>query len=247
MIPMVLFAKNIGSRPVNLLIAWLVLLLLVTPITWIIFQQRKDKILQLRGVQKVLEKSKADLQFLKSQINPHFLFNTLNNLYALALDNSEKTPEVIERLSGILDYILYRCKANYVPVRKEIELLENYIALEKIRYGKRVVVNFDHQVDTEANIAPLLLLTFVENAFKHGVSQELKKAEIEISLVTEETDILFSIQNTKPKNSPENSSEEPLGLKNVRQQLELLYPGSHDLSVSEKQECYEARLKLKRK
>lgn len=204
----------------------------------------RQKILKLNEQKRI-----AELTALRNQLNPHFLFNTLNNLYALALENSKKTPEVIERLSDILDYILYRCKANYVPLQKEIELLENYIALEKIRYGKRVAVNFDHRTDTEANIAPLLLLTFVENAFKHGVSQELKKAEIEISLVTDGSDILFSIRNTKPEISPETNlkHEEPLGLKNVRHQLELLYPGSHDLTISEKEDCFESLLKLKRK
>lgn len=204
----------------------------------------RQKLLKLNEQKKI-----AELTALRNQLNPHFLFNTLNNLYALALDKSEKTPEVIERLSDILDYILYRCKAEYVPVAKEIGLIENYIALEKIRYGNRVTINFDHKIDAEAKIAPLLMLTFVENAFKHGVSQELKKAKIEISLTANESDILFSILNTKPNNSPGQHPEHgaPLGLKNVRQQLDLLYPKSHNLTIDDAADCYRARLKLKRK
>ncbi len=208
------------------------------------FYKNQQKFLKLNEQKKI-----AELTALRNQLNPHFLFNTLNNLYALALEKSDKTPEVIERLSDILDYILYRCKENYVPVQKEIELIENYLSLEKIRYGNRVKVNFDHTVEPQVKIAPLLLLTFVENAFKHGVAQELKKAEINISLTTDKTHLLFLICNTKPNNAIEKNpeNEEPLGLKNVKQQLELLYPNSHELTINDKEHSYEAALKLKRK
>ena len=186
---------------------------------------------------------------MRNQLNPHFLFNTLNNIYALALEKSDKTPEVIERLSDILDYILYRCKESYVPVQKEIELIENYLSLEGIRYGNRVTVDFDYKVEQQVEIAPLLLLTFVENAFKHGVTQELKKAKIDISLTTDDSGILFSIYNSKPgKTLAKNPGDEkPLGLKNVEQQLELLYPDSHELKLSDKEDRYEVTLRLKRK
>ncbi len=208
------------------------------------FYKNQQKFSKLNEQKKI-----AELTALRNQLNPHFLFNTLNNLYALALEKSDKTPEVIERLSDILDYILYRCKENYVPVQKEIELIENYISLEKIRYGGRVAVNFYQTADPNVRIAPLLLLTFVENAFKHGVTQELKKAEINISLTTDQSDLLFSISNSKPNNaigkSPEN--EEPLGLRNVNQQLGLLYPNSHELTISDKEHNYQVVLKLKRK
>jgi len=208
------------------------------------FYRNQQRFLKLNEQKKI-----AELSALRNQLNPHFLFNTLNNLYALALNKSEKTPEVIERLSDILDYILYRCKEKYVPVRKEIGLIENYIALEKVRYGDRVTVNFEYTVGPEAKIAPLLLLTFVENAFKHGVSQELKQAEIKIRLTMEDTDILFSIQNTKPKNSPEPhpEDEEPLGLNNVRQQLELLYQNSHHLVIDDTEGHYKIQLRLQQK
>jgi len=194
------------------------------------------------------QKKTVELTALRNQLNPHFLFNTLNNLYALALDKSDRAPEVIDRLSNILDYILYRCKENYVPIAKEIGLIENYLSLEKVRYGNRVMVNFEHQVDPKTRIAPLLLLTFVENAFKHGVVQELKKAEINISLTTEANQIVFSIYNSKPGTIPMKSeSGEHLGIKNVEQQLELLYPNSYELTINDVECSYEVVLRLGRK
>jgi len=205
------------------------------------FYKNQQKFSKLNEQKKI-----AELTALKNQLNPHFLFNTLNNLYALAVDKSDKTPEVIERLSDILDYILYRCKENYVSIQKEIGLIENYLSLEKIRYGNRVEVNFTYPVGAEVKIAPLLLLTFVENAFKHGVSQELKKAEIKISLIINNTDILFSIYNSKPSSTYGNNlkKEDPLGLKNVKQQLELLYPNKHEVIIRNERDCYEVKLRL---
>ncbi len=205
------------------------------------FYKNQQKFLKLNEQKKITE-----LTALKNQLNPHFLFNTLNNLYALTLDKSDKAPEVIERLSNILDYILYRCKENFVPIQKEIELIENYLTLEKIRYGNRVAINFDHQIENEVKIAPLLLLTFVENAFKHGVSQELEQAKIEIFLNLKNDDIIFSIFNSKPNIPAEiqPNNEEHLGLKNIRKQLDLLYLDSYDLQISEKEEIYSVVLKL---
>jgi LytS/YehU family sensor histidine kinase len=208
------------------------------------FYKNQQKFLKLNEQKKI-----AELTALRNQLNPHFLFNTLNNLYALALDKSDRAPEVIERLSSILDYMLYRCKDNYVSIQKEIELIENYLSLEKVRYGERVRIDFHHQVDPYSKIAPLLLLTFVENAFKHGVTQELKNAKIKLSLTTSNNDVLFSIINSKPSNAivSHNQVEEPLGLTNVRQQLTLLYPDSHELTINNKLNSYEAILRLSRK
>lgn len=208
------------------------------------FYKNQQKFLKLNEQKKI-----AELTALRNQLNPHFLFNTLNNLYALALDKSDRTPEVIERLSDILDYILYRCKENYVPVQKEIELIENYLSLEKIRYGNRVTVHFEHKVNPEVKIAPLLVLALVENAFKHGVTQELRKAKIGISLTTNTTEVLFSICNSKPNTSIDEKleSDEPLGLKNVKQQLKLLYPNSHELKIIDKEDTFKVKLRLKQR
>lgn len=193
------------------------------------------------------QKKEAELSALKHQLNPHFLFNTLNNLYSLALKKSDKTAEVIERLSGILDYILYRCNEDFVPIANEVKLIENYLALEKVRYGQRVAIQFSNTIEDNVKIAPLLLLTFIENAFKHGVSQELKLAEILIDLRVDPHEIVFSISNTKPVASSTTASKnEAIGLNNIKQQLDLLYPSAYDLQIDEQDDRYSVLLKLAR-
>ncbi len=207
------------------------------------FYRNQQKLLKINEQKKI-----AELSALKQQLNPHFLFNTLNNLYSLALEKSERTPEVIERLSDMLDYMLYRTKDKFVLLQKEIELIENYLALEKIRYGNRVAITFAYEKLSDIKIAPLLLLTFIENAFKHGVRQELKQASIDISLKLAGEDILFKIKNTKPNSVTESENrEEALGLKNVKRQLELLYPNAYDLQLSDEESTYTVQLKLERK
>lgn len=192
------------------------------------------------------QKKTTELNLLKHQLNPHFLFNTLNNLYALALKKSDKTPSVIAKLSEILDYILYQCKDNYVPLSKEIELLENYITLEKIRYGNRVEVRFEKKIIADVKIAPLLLLTFVENAFKHGISQELAKGTIHLEINATKNEIVFVSKNTKPKAHLEkmNAEKSAIGIQNIKKQLELLYPNNHDLMIHNNELTYEVVLKL---
>jgi len=192
------------------------------------------------------QKRTSELNALKNQLNPHFLFNTLNNLYALALKKSDKTPEVIAKLSEILDYILYQCQSKYVPLKNEVALLHNYIDLEKVRYGNRVNVNFDKDITSDAKIAPLLLLTFLENAFKHVVSQEISTASIDISIKGDTRNIKFKIENTKPGISENNdtSDREAIGLKNIEKQLNLLYPNNYKLEVTNKRERYSVNLKI---
>lgn len=204
------------------------------------YQNQKD-VMALKEQKKTTE-----LNLLKHQLNPHFLFNTLNNLYTLALKKSDKTPEVIAKLSDILDYMLYQCQDKYVPLEKEIELLENYIALEKVRYSNRVEVVFEKQINHSVKIAPLILLTFVENAFKHGVSQELEKGTINLYLSTHANGIHFKLKNTKPSSyqavdTNENSS---IGMQNIEKQLGLLYPNRYTLHVENATEDYTLELKL---
>ncbi len=204
------------------------------------FYKNQQKYLQLNEQKKI-----AELSALKNQLNPHFLFNTLNNLYALALKKSDKTPEVISKLSDILDYMLYRCNDQFVSLRKEIELIDNYLALEEIRYGKRVHVSFTTAIEEEQKIAPLLLLTFIENAFKHGVSQELNQATLHIDLKATKESIHFSIENTIPAAGVyEQASKEAIGLKNVSKQLELLYPDTHQLKIDKKERVYKVQLNI---
>ncbi|WP_103068251.1 sensor histidine kinase [Aquimarina sediminis] len=190
------------------------------------------------------QKKTAELTALKNQLNPHFLFNTLNNLYALALKKSDDTTKVIQKLSNILDYILYRCNENYVSLDKEIDLIENYLSLEKIRYADRVKISFSKNVTGQEKIAPLLLLTFIENAFKHGVKEEINQASIEINISKKDEQLIFNVKNSKPTRTNISVNKESIGLKNIKKQLELLYPKAYDLIIENKSNSFSANLKL---
>ncbi len=205
------------------------------------FYQTQNKLLRLNE-----QKRQAELDALKNQLNPHFIFNTLNNLYALALKKSDQTPMVIEKLSNILDYILYRCNDKFVSLKNEILLIENYIDLEKIRYGERMHVSFDYQVENDVNIAPLILLTLLENACKHSTSEELNKSIIVIQLHTTENRISFSIENSKPAHLKQNNKQQgKIGLSNMRKQLDILYPETHNLKILETKDKYRIDLEIK--
>ncbi len=223
----------------------------ISNITWVVFPSIILIAIKYYRDQKDLielkeQKKTTELNLLKNQLNPHFLFNTLNNLYALALKKSDKTPEVIAKLSEILDYMLYQCKDNYVSISKEIELLENYIALEKVRYGNRVAVIFEKNIQNNVNIAPLILLTFVENAFKHGISQELNKGLIKLYVSTSEKEIVFKLKNSKPKTAIETivNDKKSIGMQNTEKQLDLLYPKAYHLEINNTVLEYTLELKL---
>jgi two-component system LytT family sensor kinase len=175
----------------------------------------------------------SELQFLKSQINPHFLFNNLNNLYAHAIEGSEKTPEIILELSDVLRYMLYDCKAEYVSLKKELEHLENFIRISELQIGERGKVTFDAKtVGGDFRIAPLILIVFVENAFKHSTSSQSDQIHIEVSLdVSASGRLQFHCQNSFREDSNVEELSKGIGLANVRKRLELLYPGKHELKV----------------
>jgi len=201
---------------------------------------------QLEVLQK--EKATAELNFLKAQIHPHFLFNTLNNLYALTLEKSDKAADVVARLSEMLDYMLYQGKEDKVRICREVELLENYMDLEQLRYGDRLQLNFDHKIgDSEIFIAPLILVSIVENAFKHGVSGILQKAVIKIELTAEKGNIHFRVFNTKSAVAQQDvmNYKQGIGLKNVHRQLELIYPKKYSWNIDEREDSYEVNLWIK--
>lgn len=202
------------------------------------YYRRQQENLTLRE-----QKKSAELNALRNQLNPHFLFNTLNNLYALAIKKSDQTPEVIAKLSEILDYILYRCKKSFVPIEGEVNLLQNYISLEKVRYGQRVAITFNTNIERNLEIAPLLLLTFLENAFKHGVAQEIELATIDINLKTSANQIDFEICNSVSAHkgsTAQNASG--IGLVNVKKQLQLLYGSHYQLTVKDLGSEFKVRL-----
>ncbi|MBL4673694.1 MAG: histidine kinase, partial [Arenicella sp.] len=171
------------------------------------FYQKQQALLRIRE-----QKRTAELDALKNQLNPHFIFNTLNNIYALALKKSDQTAVAIEKLSGILDYVVYRCTDKYVSLDAEVKLIEDYIALEKIRYGKRLNVSFEKRITTPKEIAPLLLLTLLENACKHSTQEELNQAQVVIQLETTEVGIMAKISNSKPKTVSPNIGQDKVGL-----------------------------------
>ncbi len=189
------------------------------------------------------QKQAAELNALKTQLNPHFIFNTLNNIYSLAINGSSHTAEAVAKLSGIFDYVLYRCNERFVSLNAGLEMIENYIALETLRYGERVTVKLTNQITQPTQVAPLLYLTLVENAFKHGVSQELNHASINISFKQiQQNDVFFEINNSKPDNSPKRYNNEPIGLANLKRQLKLIYPERHKLTITETENNYAVRL-----
>lgn len=193
------------------------------------------------------EKTEAELNFLKAQIHPHFLFNTLNNLYTLTLQKSDLAPTTVVKLSEMLDYMLYQCNDPQVPIHKEVQLLNNYIDLERLRYGERLDFSFNESIDRpDAAIAPLILLSLVENAFKHGVSGAIKKPTVRISLKVNTGKLDMEVFNTKPMKQQADPAgyKEGIGVSNIKRQLELVYTGRYELDVVEKDDSYQVNLHI---
>lgn len=188
----------------------------------------------------------SELQFLKSQINPHFLFNNLNNLYSYALENSPKTPKLILELSGVLRYMLYDCKAAFVPLNVEIQQLENFIHLNELQIEERGSVKFDkEEISTTNKIAPLILTVFVENAFKHSSSSQ--ENNIEVLIKTElkaDGNFVFTCENTFGEYTNTDDLSKGIGLKNVSKRLELMYPNAHQLDINADNNRYTVNLTI---
>lgn len=191
----------------------------------------------------------SELQFLKTQINPHFFFNTLNSLYSLTLKKSDLAPEIVIKLSDMMRYMLYECNEKKVKLSNEILYLQNYLDLEKLRQGSSIDIKFDIKGDTEDKfIAPLLLIPFLENAFKHSVhtGQDIKRY-VHINLNVDNADLNFSIANNKslPAFQSENlSMVGGIGLENVNRRLQLIYPNRYELNILNLQQEYLVNLTL---
>ena len=178
------------------------------------------------------EKVVSELQLLKAQVHPHFLFNTLNNIYSFSLENSPKTPGLILKLSSLLSYMLYDCKAEEVSLEKEIEIMKNYIDLEKERYGNKIDISVNIEGDIKDKfIAPLLLVPFLENAFKHGISEQLETPWLSIDINVKQFILSCKIVNSKDEITPVSKSG--IGIQNVKQRLRFLYPGKHELKLTD--------------
>ncbi|MBN2281646.1 MAG: histidine kinase [Candidatus Marinimicrobia bacterium] len=194
---------------------------------------------------RLLEQKKieAELQFLKAQMHPHFLFNTLNNLYALTLKKSDAAPDVVLKISSILDYILYQCNGEWVDLEKEIQLMQDYIDLEKLRCGDRCDVNLVVSGPVnQLRVMPLVFLPFVENAFKHGVANNQNRSWINIHLLAHPKRIEFKIENSLRRE--QRTGKEGIGLKNVKSRLKVVYKNKFDLFIKNTREVYSVDLIL---
>lgn len=191
----------------------------------------------------------SELRFLKSQINPHFLFNTLNNLYALTLKKSDKAPEIVIKLSEMMRYMLYECNEKSVLLSKEVNYIRNYIDLESLRQGQTVTIDFTVKGSiSEQSIAPLIFIPFLENAFKHGLNNHITQGFVNIILEVKNHNIHFFIENSKPDNIPLQQPNRPksggIGLVNIHRRLNLIYPDQYDLKIDNNPKTYAVDLKL---
>ena len=204
---------------------------------WVIKQSRTEQLSR--------ENIQAELQLLKAQVHPHFLFNTLNNIYSFVLTKDSRAAALVDKLAGMIDYMRTEGENSLVLLEKEIQLIKDYVGLEKVRYGDRldlkVEINREYQ---NKLIAPLLMIPFVENCFKHGASIMRGNQWIHLTIDIKDDELDFILSNSKPLNPPVQKNQKNIGLMNVKKRLQLLYPGKHFLEISSNEEVYEVHLML---
>jgi hypothetical protein len=213
---------------------------------WLMSQRRQHEI-EKEKIQVELKLREAELRYLKAQIHPHFLFNTLNNLYGLTLQKSDLAPEVVVKLSEMLDFMFHEGNHQLIPLEREVKLLKNYIGLEKIRHDDHLHVELDIQKSLEGwQIAPFTLLTFVENAFKHGTGHQSLKSDIRLRLRLQNNKLFYTVENTFEDAIPETNGrvKEGLGLENLRKRLALQYNGNFELGLEHSGGLFRASLRL---
>lgn len=198
---------------------------------------------KLREQNLLKEKLQTELKFLRSQTNPHFLFNTLNNIYALSRKKSDKTPEVVLKLSELLSFMLYETRKDTITVDEEIKIMEDYIGLEKIRYNERLSIRITKNIDNGSQpIAPLLLLPLVENAFKHGVSETRFDSFVNIHIKLVKSQLDFCVENTIEMGR-EKATNGNIGLSNIKRQLELMYK-EHEMTVQKHEAAFKVNITI---
>ncbi len=231
----------------NVMLYFLVFIVLTT-----FLKLSKDWWLQedVRRKLVLLEKEKAELELkaLMAQVNPHFLFNSLNVLYALAIKRSEESPEAILKLSNVLRYVIYDSRKELVKVSDELSLIKNYLSLQNYRTDNKTEVQFIDDIQVDNKIAPLLFLPLIENSFKHGVKGDTSGTFVKINLFSDENTVNFNIINNKGKAvMAEKNERYGIGLENIRQRLNLLYPYSSEFHVNDGVQDFEVRLKIELK
>lgn len=188
-------------------------------------------------------KAEAEIKFLKAQLQPHFLFNTLNNIYGLSLQQSPSVPKSILKLSQILDYLIYYSDKETIPLNKELELIRNYVELEKLRFGHKLKIELElPKLNDEIQTSPLILLPFVENVFKHSSKNEQGFIWVKIKLKVNLNKFVFITENSKSSLKLKKHQEKGIGIRNLKERLEMLYPGRYDLKIEDLSDLYKVRL-----
>lgn len=205
---------------------------------------------QLQDARADAAQSHSELKLLQSQLSPHFLFNTLNNIYGISLTRHEKVPPLLLKLSDLLRYSVYDAREQFVPLQSEMEYIHNYIDFEKIRIGEKLVLTteFEYHIDPKIKIAPLLLIIFIENAFKHAKNTTQQEIYIDIKLKIWGNSILFAIKNSNKTDKGERgilNVHSGFGLDNVRKRLELLYENQYQLDIEDEDDSYKVSLQLR--
>jgi LytS/YehU family sensor histidine kinase len=188
----------------------------------------------------------SELNFLKSQINPHFLFNTLNSLYALTIKKSDKAPDIVIKLSEMMRYMLYECNEKYVPLEKELTYLKNYIELEKLRQPTSIHIDFRVIGNTDnLVVSPLIFISFLENAFKHGISSRIDYGFVKIQFLIQKEILEFTIENSKTeKIQLQMKNFGGIGLVNAKKRLEMIYPDQYSLDIIDLKDVYTVNLNI---
>jgi hypothetical protein len=232
---------NLSTQPVDfrMLQAWHFSIYFITagpPVVcclFLVIKMLKNYYLQMeKRAMLGKETADAELQLLKSQVHPHFLFNTLNNIYSSILNKSSNPKGLVTKLSDTLRYMIYDCEAPLVPLEKELKMIDDYICLEKVRYGKRLNIEIEIKGGYQNKlIAPLLLIPFVENCFKHGSSKMLQHPWIRLKISIRENALDMNLSNSRPLQVASQNNGNGIGLKNVQKRLQILYPGQHELLI----------------
>ena len=208
------------------------------------FFLRRSVLFQKRNAEKEKLQKEMELNYLKEQVNPHFLFNSLNSIYSLSKSQSPETPELVMQLSDLMRYQLESAKKDTVLLKEELEFIENYLLLEEKRLSNRCTIEFVLEDNfKDLKIAPMLLIPFVENAIKHGAQSTNEKSKIDISAYVKDATFYFSVTNSKPQHLIENTRK-GMGLENVKKRLLLLYPNTHSLEILKKEKEYQISLSI---
>jgi len=231
----VLFLGNYNPKVAILFISYYILLFCLA-VFWFTTQ--------LTAINKMKnEKIKSELMLLKSQVNPHFFFNMLNNLYGLVAKDTKKAQKLILKLSDLMRYSIYEGKKDMVALSEEIEYLKNYIELHKTRYHKNIIIDFSTKIDENCRVVPLLFIMLLENSFKHGVEALRTNAYVKVDISSFENKIQFTVENNYDSAVNEKNNM-GIGLENLKRRLELIYPNKHELSFSITKDIYKSQLIL---